>query len=309
MRQLKKGSKGPDVLTLQQKLGLSQDGMFGPMTEKAVERYQLDKNLPITGIVDNLMWSLILNIEYSIPDEIDEDTDLNEQYYKTPYDQIVHKHYLPKSEYIDNKIINEYIFLHHTAGNSNPYACIDYWGRDTRGRIATEFVLGGINHRNGNDEYDGVMVQAFPQGKQGWHLGKTGSGFMNRHSVGLEICNMGYLKKVDDKYLTYVNSKCREDQMITLEEPFRGNLFWHAYTNEQIKETEKWIRWIGERDEIDVRLGLKQFIQKYGPHKGFEFQEEAYYGKVRGLLTHTNVRKDKSDCYPHPDFVDMIMSL
>jgi hypothetical protein len=309
MRQLKRGSKGPDVITLQNKLGLLQDGMFGPMTEKAVERYQLDKSLPITGVVDNLMWSLILNIEYSIPDEIDEDTDLNKQYYKTPYDQIVHKHYLPKSEYVNDNINNEYIFLHHTAGNSNPYACIDHWGRDTRGRIATEFVLGGINHRNGNDEHDGIMVQAFPKGKQGWHLGKTGSGFMNRHSVGLEICNMGYLKKVDDKYLTYVNSKCREDQMTTLEEPFRGKLFWHAYTDEQIKETEKWIRWIGERDEIDVRLGLKQFIQKYGPHKGFEFQEEAYYGKVRGLLTHTNVRKDKSDCYPHPDLVDMIMSL
>ena len=64
--------------------------------------------------------------------------------------------------------------------------------------MTTEFVLGGINHRNGDDEYDGVMVQAFAEGNQGWHLGKTGSGFMNRHSVGLEICNMGYLEKVDD---------------------------------------------------------------------------------------------------------------
>jgi hypothetical protein len=27
------------------------------------------------------------------------------------------------------------------------------------------------------------------------------------------------------------------------------------------------------------------------------------------LLTHTNVRKGKMDCYPDPDFVDMIMSL
>ena len=53
----------------------------------------------------------------------------------------------------------------------------------------------------------------------------------------------------------------------------------------------------------------KEFIQKYGAIKGFDFQEDAYYGKVEGLLTHTNVRKDKWDCYPHPDFVDMIMSL
>ena len=44
MRMLKIGSKGPDVKTLQRKLGISADGVFGPMTEKAVERFQLDKN-------------------------------------------------------------------------------------------------------------------------------------------------------------------------------------------------------------------------------------------------------------------------
>ena len=180
------------------------------------------------------------------------------------------------------------------------------WGRDTRGRIATEFVLGGINHRNGNDEYDGIMVQAFPEGSQAWHLGRTASGHMNRHSVGLEICNMGYL---DNDYKTYVNSKCQKEQVITLHEAFKGKLYWHAYSENQIKETEKWIKWIGERDQVDIRLGLKQFIKKYGPIKGFDFQSDAHYGKVQGLLTHTNVRKGKMDCYPHPDFVDMIMSL
>ena len=72
---------------------------------------------------------------------------------------------------------------------------------------------------------------------------------------------------------------------------------------------EKWNKYVAERDEIDIRLGLKQYIKKFGPTKGFDFQEDAYYGKVKGLLTHTNVRKGKMDCYPHPDFVDMIMSL
>ena len=84
------------------------------------------------------------------------------------------------------------MFLHHTAGGSNPYACIDQWGRDRRGRVATEFVLGGQNYRTGDDEYDGVMVQAFPEDGYGWHLGQTGSGYMNRHSIGLEICSIGY---------------------------------------------------------------------------------------------------------------------
>tara|TARA_R100000742_G_C4266406_1_gene84496 strand:- start:22 stop:945 length:924 start_codon:yes stop_codon:yes gene_type:complete len=307
MRQLKIGSKGKDVITLQTKLKISADGVFGPMTEKAVERYQLDKGLLCTGVVDNDMWVLLLNMEYQAVDEITEDTDVTDQYFTTRFDQIIHRHFLPKGEYVEGPIQNEFIFLHHTAGNANPYACVDMWGRDSRGRIATEFVLGGQNHRNGNDEYDGIMVQAFPEGNQGWHLGKTGSGFMNRHSVGIEICNMGYLNSKD--LTTYVKSKCQQEQVCELPEHFKGRLHWHAYSDKQIKETEKWIRYIGERDQIDVRLGLKQYIKKYGPTKGFDFQEDAFYGKVRGLLTHTNVRKDKWDCYPHPDLVDMIMSL
>ena len=307
MRQLKLGSKGPDVKTLQAKLGLTDDGHFGPITERAVEKFQLDKDLMITGVVDADMWVLVLNIEYFPELGIDEDSDITTQYFQTNFDQRIHRHYLPKDEYVKGPIQNEYIFLHHTAGSNNPYRTIDHWSRDKRGRVATEFVLGGISHRNGDDEFNGVMVQAFPEGSQGWHLGKTGSGFMNRHSVGLEICSMGYLDSVDKT--TYVGSKCISDQVRELPQHFKGKLFWHKYSEAQIKETEKWIKYVGERDGIDIRLGLKQFIKKYGPIKGFDFQRDAYYGKIKGLLTHTNVRKGKMDCYPDPDFVDMIMSL
>jgi len=153
------------------------------------------------------------------------------------------------------------------------------------------------------------MVQAFPDGCQGWHLGRTGSGFMNRHSVGLEICNMGYLDVNGNSFRTYVGSKCIESQICTLKQPFKGKLHWHKYSDKQIEETEKWIRYVGERDEIDIRLGLKEFILKYGPLKAFGFQQSAFYGNIKGLLTHGNVRKDKVDCYPNPDLVDMILSL
>jgi len=303
---LKIGSSGPNVVVLQNKLGIKADGIFGPNTEKYVERFQLTHNLDVSGIVDNDVWSLLMNLQSTRPEEIDEDTDLQNQIYKTNFDQTIHRHFLPKGEYIEGPINNEYVFLHHTSGHANPFACVDMWGRDTRGRIATEFVLGGIDHRNGNNEYDGIMVQAFPEGAQGWHLGKTGSGWMNRHSVGLEICSMGYL---DHNNKTYVNSICQEDQVTILSEPFNGKNTWHSYSDMQIKEIEKWLKYIGERDEVDIRLGLKQFIQKHGVTKGFGFQKDAYLGNVKGLLTHTNVRRDKTDCYPHPDLVDMIMSL
>jgi len=306
MKMLKRGDSGPDVQTLQSKLLLKQDGKFGPATEKAVIRFQLSNNLQITGIVDADMWTLLFNKVPALQEAIDEDSDISDKYFKTNFDQIIQKHYLSPKEYIKGPIKNEYIFLHHTAGNNNPYACVDMWNTDNRGPIGTEFVLGGRNHRNGNDKYDGQMVQAFPTGNQGWHLGLTKSGLMNRRSVGLEICCMGQLTK-DHK--TYVGTKADPDEVVTLKESFRGFLNWHAYSEKQIKETEKWIKFVAERDGIDVRLGLKQLIAKHGAIKGFEYNEEAAMGKIKGLLTHTNVRKDKFDCYPHPDLVDMIMSL
>ena len=50
----------------------------------------------------------------------------------------------------------EYLFLHHTAGNENPMACVDMWNDDTRGRIATEFVVGGVEPKDG--EYIWLFV-------------------------------------------------------------------------------------------------------------------------------------------------------
>lgn len=306
MKMLKKGDSGPDVQTLQSRLLLKQDGQFGPATEKAVIRFQLSNNLQVTGIVDSDMWALLFNKVPTLQEAIDEDSDISKQFFTTNYDQIIHKYYLSPKEYIKGPIKNEYMFLHHTAGNNNPFACVDMWNKDDRGAIGTEFVLGGKNHHNGDTKYDGKMIQAFPTGNQGWHLGLTKSGWMNRHSVGLEICSMGQL---DKDLKTYVKTKAHPDEVVTLKESFRGFINWHAYSDKQIKETEKWIKYVGERDDIDIRLGLKQLIAKHGATKGFDYYEDAASGKIKGLLTHTNVRKDKFDCYPHPDLVDMIMSL
>ena len=49
---LKRGSWGKEVATLQSLLGVSVDGFFGPVTEKAVMEYQRAHNIfPIDGIV------------------------------------------------------------------------------------------------------------------------------------------------------------------------------------------------------------------------------------------------------------------
>ena len=48
---LKRGSHGPTVVALQQRLHVPADGAFGPQTERAVRRFQARHRLTVDGIV------------------------------------------------------------------------------------------------------------------------------------------------------------------------------------------------------------------------------------------------------------------
>ena len=54
---LKVGSKGDDVKKLQEKLGLTADGSFGPGTEKAVKEWQVKNGLTADGMVGEGTWA------------------------------------------------------------------------------------------------------------------------------------------------------------------------------------------------------------------------------------------------------------
>jgi hypothetical protein len=291
---LKVGSKGNEVKLLQEFLEIGADGIFGKGTEKSVKEFQKINGLVADGIVGSSTWDCMGLAT----------TDDSEKTFETENCLIVNRHYLPNGEYKSGPTNKEYIFLHHTAGWHNPFNCIDQWGRDSRGAVATEFVLGGPSVKGNNEDYDGVMVQAFPQGGYGWHLGKNGSQHMHTHSVGIEVCNFGWIK--DGK--TYAGTRVHESQLVELDTPFRGFKTWHKYSDDQIEALRKWILWIGERDNIDVRNGLVEEVKKKGAG-GFEFNEDAYYGRVKGMWTHTNTRKDKFDMFPQQELLDMLISL
>lgn len=61
---LKKGSKGAEVKTLQQKLNLIADGIFGPLTEEAVKEFQANNGLTVDGIVGQKTWDK-LGVSYN----------------------------------------------------------------------------------------------------------------------------------------------------------------------------------------------------------------------------------------------------
>jgi hypothetical protein len=180
---------------------------------------------------------------------------------------------------------------------------IDAWAKDKRGPVATEFVLGGQNIKTVDKSNDGVLVQAFPAGFYGWHLG-TGSKKLHTGSVGIEICNFGQL--VDGK--TYVGTVAHQTQIVKLPKPFRGYQYWHKYSDTQISVLKNWILFIADRDDIDVRKGLIELIHKKGAD-AFDHFDLSLVEKTRGLWTHTNVRKDKVDLFPQPELIDMLLSI
>lgn len=57
MTTIKLGSRGEDVRVLQQKLNLSVDGIFGPITEEAVKNFQKENGLAVDGIVGPNTWA------------------------------------------------------------------------------------------------------------------------------------------------------------------------------------------------------------------------------------------------------------
>lgn len=291
METIKRGSIGESVKQLQKILGLSTDGIFGMNTENVVKQFQKKNGLVADGIVGNKTWEKLLGN--------------NNSNITTPSKLIIENYFLKPGQYLSGKYNNDYIILHGTSGWDNPYQVVDTWNNDKLGKVATEFVVGGQRSTDGRSIYDGKIIRTFPEGCAGYHIGTSGSTYMNTHSVGIEMCNMAHVKNGK----TYVNTTVIPSQTYTLPFTFRGFNQFHKYSNKQLESTKQLLYYITNRDNIDLHVGLYDWIKRYGVQKAFDVQNDAYYGKVKGLLTHINIRKDKEDCHPQPELVDMILSL
>ena len=291
----KRGSIGEQVKQIQKALGIKVDGIFGKGTEDAVKKFQGENYLTADGKVGPKTMKILMEKM---------DTDLS-VIIKPKESLDIKDYYLPKREYINGKYNNDYIVLHHTAGYDNPKAVVDCWAKDSLGRVATEFVIGGQRCTDGRSIYDGQIVRTYPEGNQGYHIGTSGSSYMNIHSVGIELCNMGWVKNGK----TYTGSIVRPDQIVSLNEPFRGYINWHKYTTKQIEVLRDLLLYVANRDNIDLHTGIYKWIKTEGAMKAFDFHQDAYSGKVKGLITHANIRKSKYDVSPQPELIDMILTL
>jgi len=303
---LKKGSKGEEVKQLQKALGVGADGIFGSGTEAVVKKFQKDNGLAIDGLVGPGTWEAI---------GIDTDSfeAATETEYTTKDGLVIDRQYLDKDEYVRDygKIEPLGFFIHHTAGWDNPYATIRSWNNDKRGRVATQYCIGGTNVKGKEAKHDGVVVECFPNNYLGWHLGKVGKFAISKMSGGVELNNFGYLTKKGDKYYTYVNTEVKEEFVCDLGYEFRGKRYWHAYSTKQIESLRLLLLHLKDiYPKMDLVNGIPKLLKDgVSPNDAFEFNEDAYYARQFGLWSHTSVRKDKFDCFPQPELVEMLKNL
>jgi ribosomal protein S13 len=202
------------------------------------------------------------------------------------------------------------ICLHHTAGWDDPVNTVKCWNADTIGRIGTHYVIGGQSVKNNNIKHDGKVVRCIPDiGWNAWHLGGGPSG-QALATVGIEICSAGALKGIGSSATkkTWFGVEADSNQICRLNESFRGTSFYHRYSDKQLASTQAVIRMLADIHSIDIKQGLVELLKNSSQKKAFAANHLSG-AKVRGLYTHTNFRADKSDCFPQPEFIDMILSL
>jgi len=213
---------------------------------------------------------------------------------------------LRESQYIKEATEKKQIVLHHTAGNSSGIGTIRMWDTDDRGRIATCVTISGKGQSK--DTYDGEICQAFSSKHWGYHLGIKPDVFkskglpyrsLDKHAIGIEICNWGPLDRVNGKFYNYVDREVPADQVTELEIPYKGHKFYHRYTDAQIESTRQLLVYWNETYGIDLT---------YRHDDLWTVSTRALQGEP-GVYTHNSYRKDKSDIYPCPRMIAMLKSL
>lgn len=338
---LRRESNGYMVSVVQQTLStflfsedIVVDGVFGLQTEKIVKIFQNKNNLTVDGIVGRNTWQalgILDSDQYETESFYRYDVD-NELRYggkqKVSRRLEIEKYYLDSDEYIRDKgyIKPTSVFLHHTAGWNNPVNTAHGWNVDSRGRVGTQFVMGGKSITGEKDNVnDGRIIQCFPNNYNAYHLGKIGDSKFALKAIGIEICNFGRLEKVGEKYYTWPAFDWKGNLRTTaidlyevapsevyyFEDAWRGSHYYHKYSKKQIENLKHLLRYLNrEIPTLDLANGIPSMLSAgINHHICLSFNPDAFFGRVMGLWSHSNVRADKSDISPQAPLMEMLNKL
>jgi N-acetyl-anhydromuramyl-L-alanine amidase AmpD len=209
--------------------------------------------------------------------------------------------FLPESNYYKEEQKKSTFYLHHTAGGPNAEYVMASW-RGRTDHVGTAFVIGGPTSKDSS--MDGKVYRAFDEKYWANHLGvKKTAGVstrtLHKTSIGVEVCNWGFLTQRNGKFYTYVNTEVNAADVYKLDAPFRGYTYWHKYSDAQIESLRRLLVYV--RDKYGIPL------DKRWTTASFDLDQRALKN-TPGVWTHTNVRPDKFDIWPYPPLIQMLNS-
>jgi len=329
---------GDDVRFLQNKLkefGIFReriDGFFGQNTLIAVTNFQRKVSVKPDGVVGPQTWSQLL-VYNPNPTELQvENARLESELPKTVKEiplevsyvgengLVIYDCSLTDEEYNKKQLQKNTIWLHHTAGGSRPDWTIGSWEKDyikdsngdpvldSNGnkkelKVATHYVIGRSSSSSSDILWDGKILKAFDDRYWAYHLGisSQNSEMLNSRSISIEVCNYGPLRLTKDgKFINYVNRQVDEKDVVKLDKPFRGYLYYEKYTDKQIESLYKLIMYLKNRWNIKIDRGIYDA-------DWFNYDEKWF--SAGGLRSHGQVRKDKFDLFPQKELIEMLNSL
>lgn len=222
------------------------------------------------------------------------------------YDNFIIKE-LSLDQYYQDIYDKTQIYIHHTAGNTNPAAVVADWESNVD-HVGTAYIIGGKPPQGKKSSWkDGDIVQCFDPKFWCHHLGIKTSSLpkgsksnldLNRHSIAIEVCNWGYLTKTDVGFKTYVGTILPESEVIEIP-MWRDYTYWHAYTDAQLASLQELLTWLCEDWKITGEFKGKEI---------FDLDMRAFSGEP-GIFNHASVRKDKTDMYPHPKLIEVLQNI
>lgn len=195
---------------------------------------------------------------------------------RLPYNQFLHKHH--------KKTL---IVLHHTAGASAA-STYRWWVTDPK-RIGTAYII----------SRSGRIYEVFPPECWAFHVAvkhhpRSARREIEHRSIGIELANAGWLlKRGEELYkfgrLTRANRfRCEpykiERGLKNL--TWRGQKYFEPYTTSQMLAVSDLVGYLCERFKIPRLM----------PRNPNAFKPGLIYAE--GVISHANVRKDKTDVHP-----------
>ncbi len=216
-----------------------------------------------------------------------------------------------KKNYFREEFPKRQIYLNHSISHPHPRFMVDRWVNSPY-KIASCFLIAGKPYPNEEHYEDGQVHQCFHSKFWALHLGvhaktnkvaevfkrKEHTRTLEKHSISVMLCNAGALSWENGRFYAPFRKVIPEEQVIEYPDPFRGNRFYHRYTDAQIASLGQLLLYLGE--QYDIPLQYHSEI--------WEVSAPALQG-APGLYTRCSVRTDVNGCHPQPELIEMLANL